>query len=262
MLGENRKEVLQHIRNDMPAPVKVDDEQLVASHPDKRKSLAVYYWFESDWFAEVTGNYVYWAGDPATAKPTGSWAIAGPGVSAEWSTGGESEWNSMGVPPAETNAECHRLFNVSRTGTYRVWVRHYDHRHAIEPFRVTITQGAGAAISGELGVLPVVPPNDEFQLYWGFSFGWGNVTGQLQEGPAKLSLIIEKASDKWRQLDSVLVTDDLDYVPFHREKPPFAYTMVATMQPPQASWRGVFSTTQTGASWNRPPMAGGRDFAM
>jgi hypothetical protein len=47
----------------------------------------------------------YWTGD---AKPTGHWAVAGPGISPEWTQGGESEWNSMGAPAAETRAECHR----------------------------------------------------------------------------------------------------------------------------------------------------------
>jgi hypothetical protein len=54
----------------------------------------VYVWLEPEWFDGVEGSFAYWTG---TAKPTGSWGIAGPGISAEWAQGGESEWNSMGA---------------------------------------------------------------------------------------------------------------------------------------------------------------------
>src|SRR6185437_709945 len=107
-------------------------------------------------------------------------------ISAEWSTGGESQWNSMGASPAETSAVASRDIVVPRAGKYRAWVRFYDHRGKTEPFTVKIEQGGKPALAGELGVKPVVPPNDEFQLYWGFSFGWGSVDGTLAEGPAKL----------------------------------------------------------------------------
>ncbi|HEV3256927.1 MAG TPA: hypothetical protein VG013_08625, partial [Gemmataceae bacterium] len=48
----------------------------------------IYIWLEPEWFDGVEGSFVYWTG---TAKPTGSWGIAGPGVGAEWTQGGESE---------------------------------------------------------------------------------------------------------------------------------------------------------------------------
>ena len=68
-------------------------------------------------------------------------------------------------------------------GKYRVWVRYVDHRKKTEPFTVGIQQGGKPALSGELGVKPVVPANDEYQLYWGFSFGWGSFDGDLLGGP-------------------------------------------------------------------------------
>ena len=136
----------------------------VAKTDDHAADPSVYTWFEPEWFDGVAGHFGYWSG-PAAYNATGAWAIAGPGVSAEWSTGGESEWNSMGAPPQETKAECHRHFNVSLPGKYRFWVRYYDHRHQAEPFRASIRQAGADVISGELGVEPVVPPNDEFQLF-------------------------------------------------------------------------------------------------
>lgn len=213
----------------------------------------------------MEGAFTYVNG-PSAYKATGTWGVAGPGVTAEWSSGGESEWSSMGVPPMETKAECQRSFNVSRAGTYAVWVRYYDHLKQTEPFRVTVTQGSTSAITGELGVTPVINPNDEYMLYWGFTFGWANITGELQAGPATISLTVDKTGEQWRQLDAVLVTDDLDYIPLAREKPRFAYVDTVTMQPEGAGtvWRGAFPQTSIGATtWHRPLMQpGGHNFTM
>src|SRR3954469_15992996 len=165
----------------------------------------VYVWLEAEWFSGVSGSYAYWPDTTKPAKPTGHWGIAGPGISAEWSQGGESEWNSIGASPAETKAECHRDFVVPRAGKYRVWVRYVDHRKKTEPFTVSIQQGGKSALAAELGVKPVVPANDEYQLYWGFSFGWGSADADLLAGESRLSLTIDKPGEGRRQVDCVLV---------------------------------------------------------
>src|SRR5882724_2666823 len=95
-------------------------------------------WLEPEWFAGVKGSFAYWTG---TAKPSGTWGIAGPGISAEWSQGGESEWNSLGAAAEETKASCRRAIIVPRAGVYKIWVRYVDHRNKTEPFRVTIEHG-------------------------------------------------------------------------------------------------------------------------
>src|SRR5438874_6924406 len=97
----------------------------------------VHLWFEPEWFEGVKGSFNYWTG---AAKPTGSWGIAGPGISAEWTQGGESEWNSMGATADETHAACHRDLTVPRAGKYHLWVRYVDHRKKTEPFTVTVRQ--------------------------------------------------------------------------------------------------------------------------
>ena len=220
----------------------------------------VYLWFEAEWFTGVSGSFAYWPGTPK--PPTGSWGVAGPGISAEWTQGGESEWNSMGATSAETKATCHRNFVVPRAGKYRVWVRYVDHRKKTEPFKVAIQQGAQALLSAELGVKPIVPTNDEYQLYWGFSFGWGSADATLQAGPATVSLTIDKPGEAWRQIDCVLITDDIEYVPVGREKPPFAYLKAFDVRPKEgATWRGSAKGLQLGAGWKRPSLAG-KDFAM
>ncbi len=222
-----------------------------------QSKVPVHLWYEPEWFDGVKGSFAYWTG---TAKPTGAWGVAGPGIAAEWSQGGESEWNSMGACAEETKAECRREFIVPRAGKYTVWVRYVDHRHKTEPFRVTIEQDGRKAIAGELGVNPVVPANDEYQLFWGFSFGWGSLQGELKEGPAKLTLSIDRAGEAWRQLDAVLVTDDATFTPHGREKPAFAFHGSFGLQPANgASWRG--DGMKAGASWKRP-VVGGKDFSM
>src|SRR5438105_6400571 len=85
---------------------------------------AMHLWFEPEWFEGVKGSFAYWTG---SAKPTGAWGIAGPGISAEWSQGGESEWNSIGAAAEETTARCQRDFIVPRTGMYKICVRYVDH---------------------------------------------------------------------------------------------------------------------------------------
>src|SRR5258708_2248163 len=128
----------------------------------------VYVWLEPEWFEGVRGSFAYWTGE---SKPTGSWGVAGPGISAEWTQGGEREWNSMGAAAEETKASCHRDVIIPRAGKYKAWVRYVDHRKKSQPFTLSVQQSGKHVLSGELGVKPVVPPNDEYQLYWGFSFG-------------------------------------------------------------------------------------------
>src|SRR5215212_12176633 len=114
----------------------------------------IYLWLEPEWFDGVSGSFGYWTGE---AKPTGAWGVAGPGISAEWTQGGESEWNSMGAPATETKASCGRELLVPRAGKYRVWVRYVDHRKKTEPFTARVTPAGKPAASSEFGVKPVVP---------------------------------------------------------------------------------------------------------
>jgi len=168
----------------------------------------------------------------------------------------------MGVPPNETKASCHRVFVVPRAGKYKVWVRYVDHRNRTEPFRVTIRQGSKVPIDGELGIQPALSPNDEFMLFWGFSLAWSSLDVSLEKGDATLTLAVDRAGEGWRQLDAVLITDDLQYTPFAREKPPFSYTTTMQLEPPTgATWRGSARNLKVGSSWKRPQLAG-RDFTM
>ncbi len=230
---------------------------LTGSAASAQGTAPYYLWLEPEWFDGVKGSFAYWTG---TAKPTGAWGIAGPGISAEWSQGGESEWNSMGAAAEETSARCSRAITLPRAGTYKVWVRYVDHRHKTEPFRVTVEQHGKPALTAELGVRPVLPANDEYQLFWGFAFGWASIEGKLDAGPARLVLSIDKAGEGWRQVDAVLITDDLKFIPEGREKPAFAYyDSFALKAKDGPAWRG--SGQGVTAAAKRVALAG-KDFTM
>jgi hypothetical protein len=215
-------------------------------------------WLEPEWFEGVKGSFAYWTG---TAKPTGAWGIAGPGISAEWSQGGESEWNSIGAAAAETRARCERGIVVPRTGAYKVWVRYVDHRNKAAPFRVTIAQAGRADQGSELGVQPILPPNDEYQLFWGFAFGWGILDVKLEAGPARLILSIDREGAAWRQVDAILITDDPKFVPEGREKPAFAFHDSFALQP-KGGWRGSGALSRGKGPFTPRVRLADKDFTM
>ena len=168
----------------------------------------IYLWLEPEWFDGVKGTFAYWTGD---AKPTGSWGIAGPGISAEWTQGGESEWNSMGAPAAETKARVpsrpHRSARrqVPRLGPLRRSSQEDRAVHASHRRRP-----ASPRSSGELGVKPVVPRERRIPALLGLLVRLGRRSmAHSLEGPARVDLVIDKAGEAWRQVDAVLITDDL-----------------------------------------------------
>src|SRR5687767_7968660 len=90
-----------------------------AGAADAPARLPVYLWLEPEWFPDVQGSFNYWTG---TDKARGAWGIAGPGITAEFSQGGESEWQSIGATADEARAFCSRAVVVPRAGKYKLWV--------------------------------------------------------------------------------------------------------------------------------------------
>src|SRR5207237_7603495 len=58
------------------------------------------------------------------AAKTPGWSISGPGVSAEWSQGGESEWHSVADSADDTRGTIWQGVGIPRAGEYNVWVRY------------------------------------------------------------------------------------------------------------------------------------------
>jgi hypothetical protein len=200
----------------------------------------------------------------SAAKAPG-WAISGPGVSAEWSQGGESEWNSVAAAADETRGEIWQDVEVPRAGEYKVWVRYADFANKRENFAVRIEQGDAIVLRHEFGSTDIVDSHDEVSMYWGWAFTWDSATVKLQKGPARILINIEKAAEARRQVDCVLLTNDLDYVPQGRRKPDFAAMRYlrnwSSTRAPLSPLIGPTTRNDLPASWSRPKIAG-RDFVM
>src|SRR3982751_4556392 len=195
------------------------------------------------------------------------WGMSGPGVSAEWSQGGESEWNSVAASPDETRATLFQEIEIPRDGEYRVWARYADWARKDESFTVRLTQQGREVFRHEFGAHDLIDPHDEVSMYWGWAFTWdGSPAAALKKGPARLSIEIEKAAEAHRHVDCVLVTDDPDFRPEGRRKPPFAAQRVlrewAEKRTPLAP---LLDTSAPDAAtpdvWRRRALAG-RDFLM
>jgi hypothetical protein len=195
------------------------------------------------------------------------WGINGPGVSAEWSQGGESEWNSVAASPDETHAALFQEVEIPRDGDYRVWARYADWARKDESFTVRLTQQGREVFRQEFGARDVIDPHDEVSMYWGWAFAWdGSPAASLKKGPAHLSIEIEKAAAAHRQVDCVLVTDDPTFRPEGRRKPPFHAQRVLSdwaskRTPLTPLLEKVSAPDATPALWRRPALAG-RDFLM
>ena len=150
------------------------------------------------------------------------WGMNGPGVSAEWTQGGESEWNSAAASANETHGEIYQDFEVPRAGQYSLWIRYADWANKTENFTVKIAQDGAEVFRHEFGVKDVVDPHDEVSMYWGWAFAWDSAAATLKKGPARLSIVIEKAAEARRHVDCFLLTNDPNFKPSGRQKPDFA----------------------------------------
>src|SRR5438105_3834358 len=136
---------------------------------------------------------------PAAKAP--GWSISGPGVSAEWSQGGESEWNSVAASADATRGTIWQDVEIPRAGEYKVWVRYADWANKSENFVVRITQSGlqsreGVSVSRapkevfsrEFGVADIVDPHNETSMYWGWTFTWEGAPAMLAKGSAQVSI--------------------------------------------------------------------------
>lgn len=150
------------------------------------------------------------------------WGINGPGVSAEWTQGGESEWNSIAASADETKASIAQDLEAPREGRYRLWVRYADWARRGEQFTARVVQDGREVFRHEFGAADLVDPNDEVSMYWGWSFAWGGSPEfALKKGAARVSFEIERATEARRHLDCFVLTNDAAYEPDGRRKPPF-----------------------------------------
>jgi hypothetical protein len=193
------------------------------------------------------------------------WGMNGPGVSAEWSQGGESEWNSAAATPDETAARIYQDLEIPRAGNYKVWVRYADWANKNEAFVIRMTQGGRELLHHEFGTKDVIDPHDEVSMYWGWAFAWDGADAPLEKGAARISIEIQKSAEARRHVDCVVLTNDLAYVPDGRRKPDFAAMRYlrewSTSRPQLSSLLQPSVSASIPAEWRRPQIAG-RDFLM
>ena len=193
------------------------------------------------------------------------WGMNGPGVSAEWSQGGESEWNSVAASADETAGKIYQDVEIPRAGNYKIWVRYADWASKTEPFAIRVSQGGRELLRHEFGAKDVIDEHDEVSMYWGWAFAWDGAGAQLEKGPARISIEIEKPAEARRHVDCIVLTNDLAYLPDGRRKPDFAAmrylhefsttrTQLSSLLQPQGS-------NAVPLAWQRPKIAG-RDFLM
>lgn len=229
-----------------------------------------YLWFEAEnmrgFAAQPTGEPILnpsWQ-NPGKAKAPG-WGINGPGVSAEWSQGGESEWNSAAASSDETGAKIYQDVEIPRSGNYKVWVRYADWANKTENFSVKITSSGRESFRHEFGTKDVIDLHDEVSMYWGWAFAWDVADVKLEKGSARVSIEIENAADARRHVDCLLLTNDLTFVPQGRRKPDFAGMRYlrewSTTRPSLASLINTSAPSDLSPAWQRPKIAG-RDFLM
>src|SRR5678815_57370 len=172
----------------------IQSPKLQSDNP-KSANLAEYLWYEAENMRGFTTGKL---GEPILnpsylelpKEKSPGWGMNGPGVSAEWTQGGESEWNSAAASANETNAAIYQDLEIPRAGQYKFWVRYADWANKNENFSVTISQNGQQVFQHEFGTKDVIDPHDEVSMYWGWAFAWDSADTTLVKGPARVSLEI------------------------------------------------------------------------
>ena len=243
---------------------------LVCSKAFPQTPRPEYLWYEAENMRGFSTGTLHeplinpsWMNLPKAKAP--GWGINGPGVAAEWSQGGESEWNSAAASADETSATIYQDLEVPRAGDYKVWVRYADWANQTENFVITITQAGHEVFRHEFGAKDVIDAHDETAMYWGWAFSWDGAQATLGKGSARLSINIEKAAEARRHVDCVLLTNDLGFIPQGRRKPDFAAMRYlrqwSSSRAPLSPLLDAQSNTEAPVAWHRPKIAG-RDFVM
>ena len=240
------------------------------AQPTQARPAAEYLWYEAENMRDITETSRHepllnpsYLELPAAKAP--GWSISGPGVSAEWSQGGESEWNSVAAAADETRGAISQEIEIPRAGEYKVWVRYADFANKNENFIIRITQQGREVTRHDFGARDVIDPHDEVSMYWGWAFAWDGAPATLAKGQAQISIELDKAAQARRQVDCVLVTNDLEYVPQGRRKPDFAAMRYlrdwASTRAPLSPLIETPTRNDIPPSWSRPKIAG-HDFLM
>src|SRR5262245_41458192 len=114
----------QHLRNQWMVMFLII---AATSHYYQTKPAAEYLWYEAE---NMRGFSTGKLGEPLLnpsylnlpREKSPGWGINGPGVSAEWTQGGESEWSSAAASADETNASLYQDLEIPLEGEYVRWI--------------------------------------------------------------------------------------------------------------------------------------------
>jgi len=144
-------------------------------------------------------------------------------------------------------------------------VRYADWGNKTENFVARITQEGREVARHEFGATDVIDPHDEVSMILGLVVRVGRRAATLTKGAARISIELDKAAQAVRQVDCVLVTNDLAYVAQGRSKPDFAAMRYlrewSSTRAPLTPLIETPAKIDVPASWARPKVAG-RDFVM
>lgn len=173
---------------------------------------------EAESLAPLKGNNFSFEQVDKTTK--GSWSLAGPGVAAEWTQGGESEFLSIAARADEkAGVTAGRQIEIPTAAKYTLWVRYADYRKKREEFGVRIKQGEREISSHLFGTKDLADDLDPMSLMWDFVFTWDKIDVRLEKGPAQVDLYTTGPTEARRHVDLMVLTTDAQYRPTGREKP-------------------------------------------
>src|SRR3989440_1416372 len=148
---------------------------------------------EAEYFGPLKGSNFSFQEPTKTTK--GSWSLSGPGVAAEWTQGGESEFMSIAAradEPAGTTVS-HEI-EIPAAGNYTLWVRYADYRNKKETFGIRATQGDDKS-EHLFGDKAIVDELDPMKLIWDWSFAWDSTQVKLAKGKAKIEIYTAGTSE-------------------------------------------------------------------
>src|SRR5690348_1759842 len=100
-------------------------------------------WIEAETMAPLRGSNFSFQHEAQQTR--GTWSLSGPGVAAEWTQGGESEFMSIAARAGEAaGVTAGRDVEIPAAGRYVLWVRYADYLGAKEEFGVRVRQGERA----------------------------------------------------------------------------------------------------------------------
>ncbi|MBI4027099.1 MAG: hypothetical protein HY360_19090 [Verrucomicrobia bacterium] len=174
-----------------------------------------YLWLEVDEFRDIQWNSQVYAGSGTTADKQTNWCSR-MAIFPDTTQGGPTKILSLDAHPQRANNSCWREVFVPAAGKYKLWARYSDWRNKTEFFKVKIEQNGKIKTDHEFGAQPVLSESDEMKLRVDFAYAWDSAECPLERGPARVTLYTDRVAEADRDVDVLILTDDMDYVPRER----------------------------------------------